>query len=223
MRGLFDYPKKAHFGRMVAKGKIYDRAKPSRKIQENFVTQIAKITWAYKLAPETINLTARPGVQEIEIFELMLKGDDLDHNILKSIDKAIVHPIIFHVIKGQQIKVMATYKRPSEADSHKWVIGEMYLASDWMPLDADKQPLPIALDMANLYERLLREILPIDAREDEELLNQIERFEKILSKENEQKRLESRIDKEKQFNRKVEVNAKLRMLASDIQKLKGVE
>lgn len=220
MSGLFDYPKKTQFGRMVAKSKIYDRAKPSRKIQENFVSQISKITWAYKLAPETINLTARPGVQEIEIFEIMLKGEDFDHNILKSIDKAIVHPVIFHVIMGSQLKVMATYKRPSEADSHKWVVGDMYFSGEWMPIDADKKPLPVALDMASLYERLLREILPINARKNEELFEQIERFEKIISIEKEQNKLESRIGKEKQFNRKVEMNAQARTLASDIDDLR---
>lgn len=219
MSGLFDYPPNTHFGRMVAKSKIYNRAKPSRKIQENFVSQVGKIIWAYKLAPETINLPARPNVKEIEIFEIMLKGDDLDHNILKSIDKAIVHPIIFHVIKDGQIQVIAAYKRPSEADSHKWVIGDNYFSTVWQPIDTLREPLPVALDMAALYERLLRSIMPLPARDREELAKQVERLSLIMLKEKEQKKLKTRIDKEKQFNRKVEMNTKLRNLESDIKKL----
>jgi hypothetical protein len=217
---LFDYPKKAKFGRMVAKSKIYGRVKPSRKIQENFVTQVGKITWAYKLAPETINLPAQSNIKEIEVFEIALKSETIDQNILKCIDKAIAHPIIFHLVFNEQIKIIATNKRPSEADTHKWVIGDNYFSTEWQPIDTPREALPVALDIAALYEHLLRAIMPQPARDGEELSKQVERLGLILLKEKEHKKLEARIGKEKQFNRKVEMNAKARTLAREIEKLR---
>ena len=48
----------------------------------------------------------------------------------------------------------------------------------------------------------------------------IKRFEDVQIKEREAMRLESRIKKEKQFNRKVELNRKLNDLKKEIEELK---
>ena len=55
---------------------------------------------------------------------------------------------------------MAAYKRPSEADSAKWVVGD-YFATDWQPADSERSPLPVSLDLAGLYEQLLRRLMPL--------------------------------------------------------------
>lgn len=219
MSALFDYPKQAEFGRIVAKNKIYDRVKPSRKIQDAFVSQVRKIIWQYKLAPKTTNLSETVKVKEVEIFEIPLKTDSLDKNILRCIDKAIAHPIIFHLTHADKIKVVATHKRPSEADASKWVIGDEYFETDWLPMDADRQKLPVVLNLSGLYDHILREIIPLQKREDESLESHIERMEQVIAKDKEHKKLEARMNKEKQFNRKVEMNAELRTLNNEIEQL----
>lgn len=52
-----------------------------------------QIVWAYKLAPETLHLPARPGVPEIQAFSLQLKTQELDRAVLRCIDGAILFPI----------------------------------------------------------------------------------------------------------------------------------
>ena len=37
-------------------------------MKDLFVAQVEQIVWQYKLAPETINLPATPGVPEIQVF-----------------------------------------------------------------------------------------------------------------------------------------------------------
>jgi hypothetical protein len=220
MSALFDYPPQTHFGRIVAKNKIYERVKPSRKVQDVFSAQVGKIIWQYKLAPETTNLPSRLSVQEIEVFEISLKKDNLDTNILRCIDKTIIHPIIFNLTFENQIKVIATYKRPSEAASSKWVIGDAYFSTDWLPADTERQKLPVVLDLASLHEHILREIISLPPRDDENLAKHIARMELLITKEKEYKKVESSINKENQFNRKVELNAQLRMLADEIKILR---
>lgn len=223
MSALFDYPKQAEFGRIVAKNKIYDRVKPNRKTQDAFVSQVRKIFWQYKLAPKTTNLPETSKVKEIEVFEIALKTikqtESLDKNILRCIDKAIAHPIVFHLTYADKIKVIATYKRPSETDASKWVIGDEYFETDWLPIDADRKKLPVVLNLSGLYDHILREIIPLRPREDESLESHIERMEQVIAKDKEHKKLEARMNKEKQFNRKVEMNAELRTLNNEIEQL----
>ncbi|VAW48974.1 hypothetical protein MNBD_GAMMA03-546 [hydrothermal vent metagenome] len=224
MSALFDYPKQAEFGHIVAKNKIYERVKPNRKTQEAFVLQVGKIIWKYKLAPKTTNLPETGKVKEIEVFELALKSDkqieSFDQNILRCIDKAIAHPIIFHLTYADKIKAIATYKRPSDADATKWVISDEYFETEWLAADSERQNLPVMLNLSGLYEYLLRELIPLQPREDEGLESHIQRMKQVITKNKEACKLEVRMNKEKQFNRKVEMNAELRKLQDNVKRLK---
>ncbi|WP_374090449.1 DUF4391 domain-containing protein [Methylomicrobium lacus] len=217
-RALFAYPKQAQFGRVLPKNKIYEHTSPSPALKALFVQQIDQIVWQYKLAPETINLPAKPAVPEIQIFDITLKTAELDHDVLRCIDKAIPFPIIFQLSHDNRIQTIATYKRPSEADNNKWVI-DGYFADDWQPIETPRQPLPVALDLQGLYEQLLRRLLPLPPREQEALKNHVERLAQWHGKHNEYQKLQAKLNKEKQFNRKVEINAQLRRLKTELEQL----
>ena len=58
---LVTYPAKAAFGRTLPKNKIYEHSKANTRLKDLFVKEVEQIVWQYKLAPETINLPARPG------------------------------------------------------------------------------------------------------------------------------------------------------------------
>ena len=219
---LYTYPKQAHFGKMIAKGKIYEHANISTALKDKFVAQIEKITWQYKLAPETINLTATPAVPEIQIFDIKLKGNGVDEALLRAIDKAIPFPIIYQIYRGDEVKVKAAYKRPSDADKSKWVI-EAYVESDWMPEETQKTPLPVALDLSKLYEQMLKALIPKSLPIMEiqgSMKEQMELIERIKAKERAYEKLRTKRDKEKQFNKKVKLNEELRTLKNKIEQLK---
>ena len=215
---LFKFPSTAAFNKPIPKSKFYERAKPSKKVRERFVSEISQIVWRYKLAPETINLPARSGIHEIQVFSIAAKTQELSEDVLRTIDKAIPSPIIFEIAFESKIRMVAAYKRQSEADSSSWVV-ELYFASDWLPSDTNRQPLPIVLDMGSLYEQFLRTLVAIPQRPGEGLRQLVERAASIRSKEDEQRKLEARLHDEKQFNRKVELNSKLRAIHIEIASL----
>lgn len=215
---LFNFPPQAKVGRVLPKSKIYQHGRVSAALRERFVRQVEQITWQYKLAPETINLPARSGVAEIEIFDIALKTDALDEDVLRAIDRAIPLPIVFQLHHGQRTRMVAAYKRPSAAEAGKWVI-DSYFAGTWQPAAAGRQPLPIALDLHSLYEQLLRSLLPQAARPGESLPEHVERLTRLRSRQNEYSKMEARLHKEKQFNRKVALNAQLRDLKAEIDQL----
>lgn len=215
---LFSFPAQARVARVVPKNKIYEHGPVSSALRDKLVGQVEQITWAYKLAPETINLPARGGVAEIQIFDIVLKVSELDKDVLRAIDRAIPLPIIFQLHHEQHTRMVAAFKRPSEADTSKWVV-DGYFAGNWLPIDSPRQPLPVALDLQGLYEQLLRCLLPNSARSGESLPEQLARLNRLRSLHSERAKLDARMHKEKQFNRKVGLNAKLREIQNEIAEL----
>jgi Domain of unknown function (DUF4391) len=215
---MFAYPKQAEVNRVVPKSKIYAHAKTSKRLKELFVSEVGEILWKYKLSPETINLRARDGITEIEVFEIALKTPELDDAVLQAIDRAIPFPLFFQLIHADTIRFVASYKRPSDADPSKWVI-EASFQTEPQPLAAERPPLPVALDLAGLYEQVVRRHIPLPARARESLADHVARFRAIEAKKRERQQLEARLEREKQFNRKVEMNATLRSVSNDLKNL----
>lgn len=215
---MFAYPKQAEFNRVLPKSKIYAHAKPGKAVKDLFVSQVGEIVWKYKLSPETINLPARHGITEIQVFEIALKAEELDEDVLRTVDKAIPFPILFQLTHVDRIRFATSYKRPSDADSTKWVI-EASFSTDWQPAGQERPALPVALDLASLYEHLIRRHLPLPQRSGESIRDHVARYTAIQAKEKECQRLETRLNREKQFNRKVEINAALRVLRQEVSEL----
>ena len=215
---LLAYPPQAAFGRVLPKNKIYEHSGAGTRLKDLFVKQVEQITWQYKLAPETLHLPARPDVQEIQIFSIQLKTPELHHDVLRCIDGAIPFPIVFELNSGGKTQITAAYKRPNEADASRWVLSD-YFATDWLPGDSKRVAMPVALHMTGLYEQLLYRLIPRHARPQETLAELVARVEQVQAKQRELDKTTARLAKEKQFNRKVEINATVRRLKSELESL----
>lgn len=215
---LIAYPKQAAVDRVLPKSKVYEHGGANTRLKELFVKQVEQIVWAFKLAPETLHLPERPGVPEIQVFSIQLKGPELHRDVLRSIDGAIPFPIVFELTFEGRTQVIAAYKRPNEADTSRWVLSD-YVASEWFPAGYERTAMPIALHLGGLYEQLLHRLIPLPARPQETLAELIARVEQAQAKQRELDRITVRLAKEKQFNRKVEINAQLRALKNEIEVL----
>lgn len=215
---LINYPKQATFGRVLPKNKIYEHSGANTRLKELFVEQVEQIVWQYKLAPETINLPAKPGVPEIQVFRIVLKTEELSNDVLKCIDGAVQFPIIFELERTGKIRVIAAHKRPSETDASKWVVSD-YFSTAWIPANSERGDIPIALDLARLYETLLQRLIPLAPRAQEGLTALIERLECVRTKQREIEKVRAKLEREKQFNRKVEINADVRRLSAELEEL----
>ena len=219
MTPLYDWPKATRFGRVVPKTKIYTHASATTALKARFVEQVDQVNWAHKLAPETLNLSATKSVREVQVFRIRLKTPACHDTVLRAIDRAIPFPLIFELTHGGQTQVAAAYKRPSEADSAKWVLGE-HFRSDWLAADTPRTPLPVAVDMARLYEALLGPLIPVAPSEAEPLQSRLDRAARLKAKETEINRLKSRLKNERQFSRRVEINGMLREAQAEFEHLK---
>lgn len=219
---FFDYPKAAALGRVVSKTRIYEHAGANTALKNLFVTQVDQIVWKFKLAPETTNLAATRAVSEIQVFRVSLRTKKLDDEVLRSIDRVIPFPLIFELTWSGKRKAVAAFKRPSEADAAKWVVSD-YFATEWVPDDAPRRALPIALNLGGLYDAILTAMMPVSAAAGEDIHMRVARMETIRAKTREAERIKAHLSREKQFNKRVAINAELRAAKQELERLNAGE
>lgn len=220
---MFLYPQRAQVGRILPKNKIYGHAQPSKAVRQRFIDEVEQVVWKYKLAPETINLPAQSGIEEIQVFEIALKTGELREDVLRTIDRAIPSQIFFELTYDGKVRFAAAYKRLSETTPAKPVV-DGYFETPWRPSEDARTPLPAALDLAGLYQQMLAghmEASPLGLRprNGESLEDTVQRGNQIRAKLRECRRLEAMLRKEDQFNRKVELNAALRLRRAELKAL----
>ena len=216
---FISYPKQAAFGRVLPKNKIYEHSGANSRLKDLFVEQVEQIIWQYKLAPETINLPAKLGVPEVQVFAIQLKTPDLHLDVLRCIDSAVQFPIVFELSFDGRTQVIAAHKRLNEADASRWVFSD-YFATAWLPSDIERAAMPLALDLGGLYEQMLYRLIPTPARPQESLADLVARVELVTAKERQVEKMASKLAKEKQYNRKVEINGAWRHLKTELEQLR---
>ena len=225
---MFLYPERARYDRILPKNKIYGHAQPSRAIRQRFISEVNQIIWRYTLGSKTLNLPARSGIEEIQVFEIALKTGELREDVLRTIDRAIPSQLFFELTFQGQVRFAAAYKRPPLAAKGEAIVGqpvvEAYFETPWQPIVAPRLPLPVALDLGGLYEQMLRQHmraspLALASRAGETLAQTVERGNQIRAKRRECQTLEMKLKKEIQFNRKVEINAALRQSRAELAEL----
>src|SRR5690554_1114355 len=112
---LYKWPVAAKFGSRVPKEKFYEYGNVSGAVREKFVSEVQRITWAYKLAESTINLPGSRSVPEIQVFHIDTKAGNVADQVLSAIDMAVQYPIIFEIMRttaGElQVRMVAAHKR----------------------------------------------------------------------------------------------------------------
>lgn len=215
---MYAYPPKARFGKTIPKTLIYNNAKPPPRIKALMVSQIAEMVWQFKLSPETVNLPVADGYTEIHVFDIVLKAPDISPDVIQTLDKAIPYPVFYRLLHGGKARHAAAYKRPAQDAPAKWVVVAAY-ETPWEPADTPGLPLPVALNMKSLYERMLLPYIPQGRREGESLPDLVDRDYRIRQAQRQIRQVETKLHQEKQFNRKSELNAELRKLRAELSKI----
>ncbi|MCI7513325.1 DUF4391 domain-containing protein [Schaalia hyovaginalis] len=194
-----------YVGRRISKEKFYEHSADARKLKENFVREVERVTWAHRLDPDSLNLDGSDAVPEILILEVEAKGDDVSEEVLAAIDAAIPHPIIFEVLRSESMRpearTAAVMRLPGARTS-----ACRHFTSRWCDAQKRLEPLPVALSLEGLYLRILGRILEVPARSGEDFGGYRVRVAEIERCRREVERLGRRIRAERQFNRRVELN-----------------
>ena len=215
---MFGFPVSTEFNKRIPKQKFYENIEVSPAVKRIFVEQIRIIYWRNKLAAATLNLAAGDAVTEIEVFEVKLNAPQHDEAGLRQIDKAIPYHILFVLTYEGKEQAWIGYKEASSGGNAFKV--NRYYHTDWMP-ENELQFMLGGLNMDAVYESLVRQIAGerLQALSHESLKESVGRDEERRRLERQIAALENTMRKEKQLNRKMELNAELKKLRKELEKL----
>lgn len=213
------FPQATEFNKRIPKQKFYENLEVSPALRRVFVDQIRLVYWRNKLAASTLNIAAGEAVTEIEVFEVRLNDPQLDEAVLKQIDKEIPYHILFILTCDGKAQAWIGYKEAAASGSNAFKVSRYY-HTDWMPEDE----LHLSIDGLNIdavYESLVRQIAGDKLQTDsgESLRESVVRDEKKKQLEKQISTLENKMKKEKQLNRRMQMNAELKRLGKEMKKL----
>jgi hypothetical protein len=207
---MIEFPKSTFYNIRVPKQKFYSKLSIAGNLEKLFIREIDSIIWKYKLSSDTLNISIGTYVTEIQIFEIILKEQNLSQSIIEFIDREIPYHLVF-ILKYKDLgQLCISFKEQSKNRQGKFKVDSIY-KSPWM--NYDELSLEIdGLDLDKVYENFLIQISGgnLEIKENSNVKEAVEK-----SKEKEKlhayiKKLENRIKNEKQFNRQVKMMGELR-------------
>ena len=200
---MFELPKKCYVNKFLPKKIFYEKVGVSSGIKDEFVNLVDRITWLYKLSPETIGIPKTDSIEEIQIFQIDVKEKKVPLSVIKTITKGVQYKILFLIKYNDDfcysIKV-------DEIFTTEW--------NDNISFEFN------AINLEIVYESIVKLIIKEE--------DNTKRFEEIIEDKNNKNdllkrinQLKQKIKNEKQFNRKIELNIELNKLLEDMEALRN--
>lgn len=211
---MLGLPKSTEFNKRIPKQKFYENLSVTSAMKTAFTEQIKSIYWRNKLAATTLNLAPGKLVTEIEVFEIRLTSPDLDEDILRLIDREIPYHILFLLEYDRKYQAAMGYKEASSSGKAAFKV-ERYYRTVW--LTEEKLSLHLeGLTIDAVYENFIRQIAGdrLTSNKNTTLKESVEQQKQREQIEKQIAALETKMKKEKQLNRKMELKAEIKRVKS---------
>ena len=211
-----NFPPSTIVARNVPKNAFYKRAKPQRgtALKDFLTTTFERITWLYKLHPDTLHIADGKQVYEIDVFMCQLKQADYDKKMLSEMDALFPRQTIYLFEYKGIFELLAQYKTVNEqgvvaVPHNKWEQVKL--------VDFSNSPfsLEACYNMDALYAHCIGRLSQLgttteaEYQEANELRKRHERLKKQCNV------LLNKKKKEKQYNRRIEIGRELRLLQAE--------
>lgn len=217
---MLGLPKSTEFNKRLPKQKFYENLTITPALKKSFGDDIRMIYWRNKIAASTMNLAVGKIVTEIEILEICLSTQTVNEGILRQIDREIPYHILFMIEYGGKYQAWIGYKEATTGSNAFKVNGyyhTAWMAEDDIPLKAE------GLNLDAVYESFVRQlagdILKQTESMQETLQESVQRSEQKARLQKQMEILRTKIRKEKQLNKQIELNAKLKTIKNLLNKI----
>lgn len=210
---MLGLPKTTEFNKRIPKQKFYENLDVSPALKKVFVDQVKTIYWRNKIATTTVNLAPGTDVTEIEVFEVKLNNQTLDEGMLRQMDKEIPYHILFILEYQGKYQAWIGYKETSMSGTVAFKVNKYY-HTEW--LEEDELPVKLeGLDIDAVYENYVKQI----AGDKLQVAGAGESLKDTVAREGEKEvlmkqisNLKTKMKKEKQLNKQMEINAQIKQL-----------
>lgn len=203
---------------------------------------IDRIRWLYTLKPSTINIQkfedGNVEYQEVAILQVDLSSPSRAKRITSFMNKAIPYPLILLLSHEGVFAVSVANKRISQTDKSKWVVEEEWL-TDWVSETAPTDPQAkfitdfniknfSSLNFYAFYQDVVARVVALNAAARSGTYEQATRektidrqtiLREISELERQMAELRATLNRETQFNKKLDLNMQLQERIKSIKNL----
>lgn len=215
------FPKTTIIGKKIPKQRFYDNIDLKSSVQKKFVKQVECVLFSNKFSKETLNIPKTDDVEEIFVFDIILKDKkylEKIEDVLAVIDKSVPYPILYRFKSGASVTYKIACKKRNQNDHNKSVV-DVYLTRN-VPFDEQElfgkefDKIFNALNMKILYDNILRLFL---RNKTADVAESVEDEKKHLYLKNEIGRLNKLMVKEKQADKQYGLHSKIKKLKVQIE------
>lgn len=196
---MFELPKNCYVNKFLPKKIFYEKVGVSSGVKDEFVNLVDRITWLYKLSPDTVGIPKTEKIEEIQIFQIDVKEKQVPLSVIKTITKGVQYKILFLIKYNNEICYST---KVDDIYTTEW--------NDNVIFDFN------AINLEIVFENIVKQIIKEESNDN--------KFDEIIELKNNRDNLEKRINQlrqkikvEKQFNRKVELNKELNILLKELE------
>ena len=215
---MIGLPQSTEFNKRIPKQKFYENLTVSASLKQSFVNQIKTIYWRNKIATSTVNIAEGNDVEELEVFEIKLTGENIDEGILKQMDKEIPYHILFLLEFNGKHQAWIGYKEEAQSGSNAFKVNNYY-HTEWVKVDE----LPVKMEGLSIdavYENFVRQIAGGqlgEANTAESLKDSVEKDLQKRALEKQIVSLKAKLKKEKQFNKQIELTNEIKRIKKELE------
>ncbi len=190
----------------MPKTKFYEHGNVRTALREKFVDDVQRITWAYKLADDTIRLRGTTPCPRSRSSPSRPRA----RMSPTTCSPPSTRPCTSRSSSRSPAATGCAPSPPTSRSTARHPTIGTYFTTDWQPADAPRRPLPTALDLPSLYEAILGALLPVHTRAGETVSEATDRLDRARKLQREIAALEKKLRTEPQLNRKIELRRQIK-------------
>lgn len=215
---MFDLPASTIVDKPIPKNSFDEYATPKQK--KLFTNVVAKIRWSNKLSQQTINLQGNE-IQEIQIFEIVLKERSNISELLMLMNRVIPYPILFE-IKYEEFLMYSISQKHSHPTNENQAVVDWTFTTEWKTQKESSFVMQLVHNLDFVFSEICFQISGKQSFKDRDVAKLIELEKKMKQINFSIDKLTASIKSCKQFNRKVELNRKLQILKTEKKDLEQI-
>lgn len=215
-----NFPEKTILNRIMPKAKFMKMAELSTVSRNELNSNVDRLILANVLRKDTINVLPGENINEIDVLEFNLKKKSLSDNLIKDIDSSVPKHIIYCLRYENEAQIVITFKEKN-IKNDKYKVVQLY-KTEW--LNYDNIYLEIkGLNLDAVFENFISQIAgdKIEVKQETTLKEVIEKSIDIDKLQKKITVLQNKINKEKQFNKQLELKKELKELKLQMEAING--
>ena len=203
---MYGLPQRTEINKPLHKTKVFEKFDLTASQRDSFDADISRMFITHVVAESTIpTIKAGNEIADFYIIEVSLKRREYTPKNIELLAKFIPRKILF---------VLHFEEKAQFAIHHTKLI-----CSEWQQRDTLNVPLA-GLDLDAVWENIVATIGSITVQEGNTLTEQIKSDEQKSKLQKQIQLLQQKLNKEKQYNRQIEINAEIKRLKKQLNDIK---